>query len=114
MSTTPDVQVDMSFRSREPPNGVEAAVAARLRSEGWSHYSKTGPGKWYDEIDGQYVLANNWIYRWRKVLPQGVRAGATLQVSVPVTGWAMGKPLVWNLGSAAPGVGEPKRHCGEA
>ena len=112
-STTPDVQVDMSFTSREPQSDVEAAVAAHLRSKGWSHYSKTGPGKWYDEINGHQVLANNWVYRWQKVLPQGVKAGTTLQVGVPVTGWVTGKPLVWNLGSAASGVGEPKRHCGE-
>ena len=111
-STTPDVQVDMGFTSRESLNRIEATVAARLRTKGWSHYSKSGPGRWYDEINGQQVLANNWIYRWQKVLPQGVKAGTTLQVGVPVTGWAMGRPLVWNLGSAAPGVGEPKRHCG--
>ncbi len=102
----------MDFTSRAPLNDVEATVAARLRSQGWSHFSKTGPGTWYDEIDGRQVLAKNWIYRWQKVLPQGVRAGTTLQVGVPVTGWAKGEPLEWNIGSAAPGIGEPKRHCG--
>jgi hypothetical protein len=112
-STTPDVQVDMSFTSRKPLRDVEAAVAASLRSKGWSHYSKTGPGTWYDEIAGRQVLAKNWIYRWQKVLPQGVKAGTTLQVGVPVTGWVKGEPLVWNLGSAASGVGEPNRHCGQ-
>jgi hypothetical protein len=112
-STTPDVQVDMSFTSRESLNRVAETVGARLRARGWSHYTRTGPGQWYDVIKGRQVLANNWIYRWQKVLPQGVRAGTTLQVGIPVTGWVMGKPLVWNLGSNAPGVGEPKRHCGE-
>jgi hypothetical protein len=112
-STTPDVQVDMNFTSRESLNRIEATVAARLRTKGWSHYSKTGRGKWYDEINGRQVLANNWIYRWLKVLPQGVRAGTTLQVGVPVTGWAMGKPLVWNLGSAAPGLANRRGTAGD-
>jgi hypothetical protein len=104
----------MSFTSREALNSVVTEVAAKLRSMGWSHYTKSAPATWYDEINGRQVLANNSIYRWQKVLRQGVRAGTTLQVGVPVTGWAVGTPLVWNLGSSSPGVGEPKRHCGSA
>jgi hypothetical protein len=110
-SSTPDVQVDMNFASRESLNAVESAVASHLVAMGWSHYSKSGPAKWYDNINGQQVLAINSIYRWQKVLPQGVRAVATLQIGVPVTGWSPGMPLVWNFGSIAPGLGEPKRHC---
>ena len=111
-SSTPDVQVDMNFTSRESLKTVESAVASHLVAFGWSHYSNSGPAKWYDNINGQQVLANNSGYRWQKVLRQGVRAGATLQVGVPVTGWTLGMPLVWNLGAISPGVDEPKTHCG--
>ena len=111
-STTPAVQVDMNFSSRESLETVESGVAAHLRTLGWSHYSKSGPGQWYDYVNGRQVLANNSIYRWQKRLPQGVRGGVTLQVGVPVKGWIPGMPLVWNLGAASPGVREPKRHCG--
>jgi hypothetical protein len=111
-STTPDVQVDMSFSSRESLERVASSVAAHLRTLGWSHYSKSGPGRWYDYVNGRQVLANNSIYRWQKRLPQGVRAGVTLQVGVPVKAWTPGMSLVWNLGAISPGVREPRRHCG--
>ncbi len=45
------------------------------------------------------MLANHFIYRWQRRLPQGVMAGATLQVGIPVSGWTTGMLLTWNLGS---------------
>ncbi len=111
-SSTPDVRVDMNFMSHGSLNTVASVVAAHLRALGWSHASKSGPAEWYDTINGKQVLASNSIYRWQRKLPQGSRAGATLQVGIPVTGWTPGMPLVWNLGASSPGVDEPKRQCG--
>lgn len=110
-STTPDVQVYMSFTSIADVNVVESQVAAHLRTAGWSHHTESG-GRWYDNIGSEQVLANNFIYRWRKRLPQGTTAGATLQVGIPVSGWNSGEPLIWNLGATSPGIGGPKMHCG--
>jgi hypothetical protein len=100
----------MSFSSIADVNDVQSEVAAHLRTAGWVHHTEIG-GRWYDEIGGQQVLANNYVYRWRKSLSQGTTAEATLQVGIPVTGWSSGEPLVWNLGATSPGVGGPKMHC---
>ena len=110
-STTPDVQVaGVSFSSVADVNVVESHVAAHLRTAGWTHHTES-VGRWYDNLDGQQVLANNYVYRWQKRLTQGTTAGATLQVGVPVSGWTSGDPLVWTLGATSLGVGGPKMHC---
>jgi hypothetical protein len=111
-STIPGVQVDMSFTSRDSVERMSSLVAKSLKAIGWTHYSSSGPAQWYDIINGRQQLANNYIYRWQKHLPQGTTAGATLQVGVPTAGWIPGAPLVWNLGSSARGVDEPAMHCG--
>lgn len=113
-SSTPDVQVDMNFTSHASVRDVEAMVAAHLWSQGWKHLTESGPAQWYDSIDGKQVLANHFIDRWQRRLPQGVMAGTTLQVGIPVSGWTAGMRLAWNLGSTAPGLGEHKMHCGSA
>jgi hypothetical protein len=102
----------MDFTSHASMRDVEALVAARLKSQGWKHSTKSGPAQWYDSIDGKQVLANHFIYRWQRRLPQGVVAGATLQVGIPVSGSTAGMLVTWNLGSSSPGTGEPKMHCG--
>jgi hypothetical protein len=79
---------------------------------GWNHPTKAGPSQWYDDVGNQQVLSNNYVFRWRKRLHQGMVVGSTLQVGVPVTGWRTGMPLVWSLGAFAPGTGEPNMHCG--
>jgi hypothetical protein len=111
-TTTPGIQVDESFSLRESIKEVESSVGSGLRSMGWSHPTKSGPSQWYDDIGNHQVLSNNYIFRWRKRLPQGMVVGSTLQVGVPVTGWSAGMPLVWSLGSISPGIGEPNMHCG--
>jgi len=111
-STTPDIQVDIGLTSRESVSRLSLLVGDSLRSNGWRNYSKSGPAQWYDQIDGRQQLANNYIYRWQKALPQKRTAVATLQVGVPTKGWTTGAPLNWDLGSAVRGIDEPEMHCG--
>jgi hypothetical protein len=111
-STTPDIQVDVAFTSRDAVSQLQELVGKSLRAKGWRNYSKSGPTQWYDQIDGRQQLANNYIVRWQKVLPQKRTVVATLQVGVPTTGWAPGASLSWDIGSAARGIDEPAMHCG--
>ncbi|HEY2215200.1 MAG TPA: hypothetical protein VGH31_09105 [Acidimicrobiales bacterium] len=111
-STTPDVQVDVAFTSRDAVGQLQGLVGKSLRAKGWRYYSKSGPSQWYDQIDGRQQLASNYIFRWQKVFPQRRTAVATLQVGVPSTGWVPGAPLSWDIGSAVRGIGEPAMHCG--
>lgn len=76
------------------------------------HYSGNGPERWYDDIGSKQVLADNFTYRWRKLLPQGPTAEATLEVGVPVKGWNHREPLEWTFGAIAPAADEPVLHCG--
>jgi hypothetical protein len=111
-STTPDVQVDIGFTSRDAVGQMQGLVGTSLRAKGWWYYSKSGPLKWYDQINGRQQLANNYIFRWQRKIPQKRTVLATLQVGVPTTGWAPGAPLSWDIGSAARGIDEPAMHCG--
>jgi hypothetical protein len=110
-TTIPAAADRILFTSRQSVARVTAQVEGAMRRAGWGHRS-TAHGQWYAEVDGRQVLADNDIVRWTRRLPQG-RAGASLTVAVPVSGWKAGDPLHWLLADSAMGIGEPKRHCGE-
>src|ERR1019366_6638029 len=109
---TPNVSAGIVFSSLISMNDVRSDVAAYLVADGWVHYTESGPSRWYDYSGGRQVLADHFIYRWQKTLPQGTTAEATLQVGVPVTGWNPREPLVWSLGATSSAVGGPVMHCG--
>ena len=111
-TTRSSVQVTVFFSSPTSIGGVRSDVAARLNGARWVHYSASGPDRWYDNIGGKQVLADNFIYRWRKRLRQGSTAEAALEVGVPVSGRNRREPLEWTFGAISPAVGGPVMHCG--
>jgi hypothetical protein len=112
MTTTPEVQVDFVFTSHDSVARMHELIMRALETRKWTDFTASGPSRWYDTINGRQQLADNYIYRQQKRLPQGMTAVATLQVGVPTEGWQAGQRLTWDLGSAVTGIDEPKRHCG--
>jgi hypothetical protein len=111
-TTMPGVTDRIVFTSRLPVAQVQAAVAAAMRRAGWVHrrsFHVQGNSAYF----GQQVLADQAVVEWGRRLPSGP-AGAQLRVAVPQQGWHQGQPLQWLLAASTMGVGEPKRHCGEA
>ncbi len=111
-STQPDVTVVVMFMSSKAVSDVEGQVGGALAKAGWRKGVSSGPGKWYTEINGQKVLAENYVERWTKRLYSGQTEGATLQVGVPV-GSTPHASLQWLLGARAASMGGPVKHCGE-
>ena len=98
-----------NFASAQPVDVIQHEVGRRLAQLGWKDPTAAGPGRWYSDVGGQLVLANNYIYRWSKRLRTGVTSGATLQVPVPLNGAT--RKLIWSLGATAPAIGGPKMNC---
>ena len=114
-STQPGVSVVVSFTSTQSVTDVERQVGSALAKAGWGNRAVSGPGKWDDEVNGQKVLAENYVERWTGHLHSGETEGATLQVGVPMgsASHASHASLQWLLGDQAASVGGPVMHCGE-
>jgi hypothetical protein len=115
-STMAYVESLVSFASDMPVSATRSYIAAKLRASGWIRtgplLGSAGPAIWYEWIGKRKVLANHFIYRWHRRLPQGTNASSTLQVAVPLSGWTPGRPLSWSLGATTSAIGEPKMRCG--
>lgn len=111
-STTPNVNVDVLFRTPVSVDQIATGVGRKLTAAGWSSWPAREPaGTWYGVVGGQRMLTTNDIWRWQRHLPQKVSTTATLQVATPTGGQQPGQSLLWDLGASAPAVGGPKLHC---